>query len=88
MIRVLEEHGCLHTHAGDIVDNIYQQFYREDRLCILVYRYPEGDCDTISWPNPNEDHLRSCLFDARETGMIPGDTRKVLLPDGSEFSID
>jgi len=51
---------------------------------LLLCVYPEGDCDAIKWPQYNEDNLRSALFDARETGEIPLDSR-VLLPNGEEF---
>lgn len=51
---------------------------------ILLCRYDEGDCDTINWPDPNEDNLRSVLFDAVEMGYIH-ETDRVLLPDGKHF---
>jgi hypothetical protein len=61
---------------------------------ILLCRYPEGDVDSISWPMPANDDannwqsmLRSALYDARETGIIPN-VAAVVLPDGSEFGID
>lgn len=53
---------------------------------ILIYRYINGDCDTISWPNPKPHHLASVLFDAFECGDLR--SRTVLLPDGTEFNID
>ena len=54
---------------------------------ILIYFHPGGDPDTVSWPNPNAEHLRGALYGARETGFIP-DVPIVLLPDGKEFAID
>ena len=48
---------------------------------ILLCVYPEGDCDTIKWPNPDMKNLASALFDDRECGFI-GDV-EVLLPDGT-----
>lgn len=53
---------------------------------ILLHRYPDGDCDTVSWPNPNLKHLRSELFDAVETGDISEKTI-VRLPNGEVFPI-
>jgi len=53
---------------------------------ILIYRYICGDCDAISWPNPNPQRLASVLFDAFECGDLR--SRTVLLPDGTEFDID
>ena len=61
--------------------------YVGDRL--LLVRYEEGDCDTISWPfleKKDEENLEAALFDAREIGSVPADTQTVLLPDGSSFS--
>lgn len=55
---------------------------------MLLARYPEGDCDTIKWPNPNEDHVRRALFDAREVGHLEHDALVVELPDGTSFPID
>ena len=55
---------------------------------ILLVRYPEGDCDSIPWPFHSKDdleHLESALFDAREMGDVPSDTRFVKLPDGATF---
>lgn len=48
---------------------------------MMVHRYPEGDVDSIHWPNPNRKNLSACLFDDRECGLI-GD-EEVLLPDGT-----
>ena len=54
---------------------------------ILLVRYPEGDCDSINWPFKGKDaeNLESALFDAREMGDVPSDTRFVVLPDGGTF---
>jgi hypothetical protein len=46
-------------------------------LCV----YDQGDCDDISWPDPNRDNLHRALFDDRECGLI--DDEEVLLPDGT-----
>lgn len=64
---------------------------------ILVYMYPAGDADTIPWPFKKDAYwtqskwnkaLAGALFDAREMGDLPGNTKAVLLPDGKEFVID
>jgi hypothetical protein len=55
---------------------------------ILLVRYPEGDCDTINWPfksKKDAENLESALFDEREMGNVPSDTRFVMLPDGGTF---
>jgi hypothetical protein len=55
---------------------------------ILLVRYPEGDCDSIPWPfqrKKDAENLESALFDAREMGDVPSDTRFVKLPDGGTF---
>jgi hypothetical protein len=54
---------------------------------LLIYYYPSGDVDTIAWPRPNPQHLRSALYDAREQGIIPN-VPAVILPSGKEFLID
>lgn len=55
---------------------------------ILIVRYPEGDCDTITFPFGENDrkNLVSALYDAYEVGEL--DERIVLLPDGTQFNID
>ena len=55
---------------------------------ILLVRYPEGDCDSINWPfesKKDASNLESALFDEREMGNVPSDTRFVVLPDGGTF---
>ena len=55
---------------------------------LLVVRYPEGDCDTINWPfksKKDAENLEMALFDYREMGYVPSDTRFVMLPDGGSF---
>lgn len=66
-----------------------RQLYTESGQIVLCV-YPEGDCDSIPWPMPKKAHknLTSALFDMRETGELPADTRSVLLPDGTLFHID
>lgn len=55
---------------------------------ILLCIYPAGDCDRIRAKNPNQNNLRSALYDARETGELPLDCKSVLLPSGAAFYID
>lgn len=61
-----------------------QELYLGDD--ILLYRYPEGDCDCIQWPNPDKAKLASCLYGEFECGNLK--TRTVELPDGTTFDID
>lgn len=49
---------------------------------ILLRVYPEGDCDTISWPNPNPENLQAALFDGLESGFFGGDA-VICTPDGN-----
>ena len=53
---------------------------------MLLIRYPEGDCDRISWPNPDLPALARALYDEYEMGNL--DSRIVLLPYATEFNID
>ena len=53
---------------------------------ILIRRYNAGDCDTISWPDPDLKNLASALYDAFEKGQIK--TRLLFLPNGDTFNID
>ena len=84
-VKLIAKGGDLFTQRDMIKDPATRNFFSEDP--ILVCRYDAGDCDTINWPNPNEENLRRALYDARETGVIP-DVQLVTLPNGLEFSID
>ena len=78
--------GCLVVPWRAIyTKDMQEHFNGEDAM--LLCRYPAGDCDSASWPNPNIAALRGALFDARETGLIR-DGASVLLPNGEEFFID
>ena len=78
--------GCLVVPWRAIhTKDMQEHFNGEDAM--LLCRYPAGDCDSTSWPNPNIEVLRGALFDARETGLIR-DVASVLLPNGEEFFID
>jgi len=85
MVRLIAIDGTLYTSENDIVDELMKAHYEDDGVCILI-SHVEG-VNSICWPNPNEQDLRSALFDSREKGLIPNVT-KVELPDGSEFKID
>lgn len=81
-MKLIARHGQLYydrndIHAEDLRDTDHDPLL----LCI----YPEGDCDTISWPAPNVVNLRRALYDGRECGFTgPNDTH-VTLPDGTPF---
>lgn len=63
-----------------------------DRLCLnggmIVYQYPEGDADTVSWPLTDNDRklLARALYGEYEMGNLT--ERTVILPDGTDFHID
>jgi hypothetical protein len=57
-----------------------------DGHVMLLVEHAGGDNDTIKYLNPNEEHLRSALYNAREQGLID-DAPTVILPDGTEFTI-
>lgn len=52
---------------------------------ILLYVYPEGDCDTVEWPRPSIKVLDGALFSAREQGLINHDDI-IVLPNGKQHS--
>jgi len=99
MTQLLNIDGRLHTPFDAITDKLQRDWAEEraasarkhgwpdDKNQLLVCHYDAGDCDTIKWPNPNKENLRSALFDAREMGLIP-DEPYVELPDGKLFGID
>ena len=75
MIKLNEDHGNLH-------------FPETKGNMLLVVRYPEGDCDSINWPfqsKKDASNLENALFDEREMGNVPSDTRFVVLPCGGTF---
>lgn len=72
MIQLICEGDCLYT----------------PRSAILLKMHDAGYCDTIKWPDYDASDLRSALYDARETGCIPADTKDVLLPDETVFEIE
>ena len=71
--------GILAIASKDIADESWTRVYPDG--VVIVYRYPQGDCDTVSWPSPNVDQLIEVLDDHRETGVLLTDDI-VLLPDG------
>jgi hypothetical protein len=87
-LTLIARDGDLYTPESAIVCEDLRKHYKGDEVCIMLHRYSAGDVDTIAWPAPNEEQLRSCLYDLRETGMIPADTKSVELPDGSVFEIE
>ena len=83
-MTAIHEHPRLIAKDGDLyLEN--HALFNESHL--LIYRYPDGDIDLVQWPNYDETHLRSVLFDAREYGGLPADTYAVVLPDGKVFTI-
>ena len=58
-----------------------------DKFWPLVHYYPSGDIDTISDTNPRLDHLRGCLIDSIETGIIRSNYKAARLPDGSILAL-
>lgn len=91
-IELIAKGDDLYTKFADISDDLQREYWFSDneklRDPILLYQYPEGDCDTINAEKPNIEHMRSALYDARESGLIPHDTTTAILPGGQSISID
>jgi len=85
VVTLIVKDKSLHTAQSDIVDALQAKHATDDP--ILIVEHPSGERDTIRWPRPNAEHLRSALYDAREMGMIPP-VRTVKLPNGETFEID
>ena len=91
-VQLVARHGNLFTRFEDIVDPDQRDWFQTDngqnQNPILIYHYAAGDIDTIDANNPNMDHLRSALYDCRETGLIPHNTQAFTLPNGTTHNID
>lgn len=76
------------AYDGDLCypADISRMLCPEVKYMPMVHRYKEGDCDTITWPNPNLDHLHEELFGAIECGWI-GSEDRIFLPDGCEYDL-
>ena len=94
LIALIVVYGSLAVDEKDIhsaeLREHFQAFHQKDRQpgVVLLRRYDGGDADTIRWPKPNEENLKSALFDAREMGLLPPFAEEVVLPDGTPFEID
>ena len=86
MIQLICEGNCLYTPRSAMTDPLLLAHYSNNP--ILLHIHDAGDCDTIKWPDYSAESLRAALYDARETGCLPADTKSVQLPDGTEFFID
>jgi hypothetical protein len=92
-VRLVAFNGKLY-YPNATIDEENRQFYGENDVAILYQYHEQGRdlhrCRRISWPLTEEcpDWLRSCLFDARETGLIPPNCKAVELPSGETFAID
>lgn len=88
VIRLVDRFEMLFIPASGFVDREARRWFGDDGAA-CVYHYPGGDCDSIPWPMGSEwcDRLRSCLFDARECGLLPLDCEAVELPSGELFSV-
>lgn len=88
-IKLIALDGTLYTPL-DAASNELKNYYSddEDGVIILASRDETGDPFTVKWPNYDPRSLAIALYDARETGQIPSDTKTVLLPDGVEFEIE
>ena len=86
LIKLVAHDRDLYTPNGAIVDREQREWHKgADSLLMADYGM---DCDTVCWPNPDLKVLRHALFDAREMGTIPADTKAVLLPDDTQVEID
>jgi hypothetical protein len=64
-------------HSGAyFVDNL-KEHYSEHNNTMLLVRYPEGDCDTVSHCN---EKMHSALYDLYQTSDV--------LKDGDTFAIN
>lgn len=54
---------------------------------LIVYRYDDGDVDTIDANEPDLDKLHHALYDARECGEVPN-VRVFILPNGGNITLD
>ena len=93
MIQLINDDGQLATPAS-VASKEYSEWFEDPAETFLLAGLNEyGERLTIHWSGhalnreQNAD-LSLLLFIAREVGQIPGDTQSVLLPDGTEFTID
>jgi hypothetical protein len=90
-IKLIAMDGRLHT-PFDVASDELKNYWGDDDIAreglILAAMDDTEDRITARWPNYNPKNLAITLYDARETGQIPSDTKSVLLPDGTEFEID
>lgn len=86
-VKLVAKGGKLYVPSKAFKDNAELTAHYEGEDSMLMVRYPEGDYDSISWPDFDQESLARALFDCREEGMIH-DHSTVLLPDGREFTID
>lgn len=87
--KLINDNGLLAT-AHELIPDDMKDFFTSSsgpENAILIFYHRGGDVDTISYPNPNLNHLRAALYDARESGFIPN-VPAVLLPSGKAFLID
>jgi hypothetical protein len=85
MIKLIAFDGRLCTPLSVVADDLRDLFTSDP---VLLVEHDGGDYDSVKWPHPNHEHLRSALYRSRETGVIPSGTLKVELPNGETFTID
>jgi len=77
--KLIAEAGRLYIPLEAITDPLQRSYHTEKVMLMVVYN--AGDCDSISWPDPNRENLSRALYDAQEMGLLPPHGH-VLLPDG------
>lgn len=77
--KLIAEDGNLYIPHEAIADPLQRAYHTENVMLLVVY--DAGDCDRITWPNPDHKNLFRALYDAHEMGLLPLHG-KVLLPDG------
>jgi len=78
--KLLAINGKLFIPKEAIHDPLMRSYHTEDTILLRIY--PEGDCDSIAWPEPDKSNLLAALYDAEERGLIPPGCQ-VQTPDGN-----
>lgn len=78
--KLLAINGKLFIPKEAIHDPLMRSYHTEDTVLLRIY--PEGDCDSIAWPEPDKSNLLAALYDAEERGLIPPGCQ-VQTPDGN-----
>lgn len=78
-IRLISKNGELFYP-----ETVLDQYGEPSPIVLCVY--PQGDCDSISWPRPNMKNLQRALFNDRECGLFD-DADVIELPNGEAVGL-